>query len=179
MSGLLALSGRIDGLNRMFGIIAAWAVLIACVISAGNATIRYMLSMSSNGWLEIQWYMFSAMFLLGAAYTLKLNEHVRVDVVYMSVGDRGRLWIDLFGFIFFFFPVIFVMLWLSWPFFIDAYRSGEMSTSAGGLLRWPVKLLLPLGFFLLLLQGISETIKRVAALRGLIKLDSRYEKPLQ
>lgn len=179
MTALLNLSSRIDWLNQKFGVIAAWAVLLACLISSGNAAMRYAFNMSSNGWLEIQWYLFSAMFLLGAAYTLKLNEHVRVDVVYMSVGDRGRILIDIFGYIFFFFPVVVVMLWLSWPFFYESYVSGENSTSPGGLLRWPVKIILPLGFLLLLLQGVSELVKRIAALKGLITLDSRYEKPLQ
>jgi TRAP-type mannitol/chloroaromatic compound transport system permease small subunit len=152
---------------------------VSCLISAGNAVVRYSVNWSSNGLLEIQWYLFSVMFLIGAAHTLKLNEHVRVDVVYMSVGDRVRLYIDLFGFFLFFFPVVIVMLVLSWPFFVDSYLSGEMSTSPGGLLRWPVKILLPFGFVLLLLQGISEVIKRIAALRGVIEWESRYEKPLQ
>lgn len=179
MTALLSLSSRIDWLNQKFAVVASWSVFLACMISAGNALVRYGFNMSSNGLLEIQWYFFSAMFMLGAAYTLKLNEHVRVDVVYMSVGDRGRLMIDAFGFIFFFFPVVLVMLWLSWPFFMESWITGETSTNPGGLVRWPVKLILPLGFFLLLLQGISEFIKRIAALRGEIKLDSRYEKPLQ
>jgi TRAP-type mannitol/chloroaromatic compound transport system permease small subunit len=179
MTALLSLSSKIDWLNQKFGLIASWSVFVACMISAANALSRYAFNISSNGWLEIQWYLFSAMFLLGAAYTLKLNEHVRVDVVYMSIGDRGRLLVDAIGFVLFFFPVVLVMLWLSWPFFVESYVSNETSTSPGGLIRWPVKLMLPLGFLLLLLQGISEFIKRIAALKGIITMDSRYEKPLQ
>ena len=166
-------------MNHQFGRIAAWAVLIAALISAGNVMSRYTLSISSNAWLEIQWYLFSAIFLLGAAYTLNKNEHVRVDLLYASVSDRARLWIDVWGIIFFLLPSMGILAWETWPIFWDSYRGGEMSGNAGGLLRWPVKLLMPMGFALVFLQGISELIKRVAALHHDIEFDAHYEKPLQ
>ncbi len=179
MRALLFLSKTIDELNRRIGIAAAWCVLIACVISAGNATSRYIFSQSSNAWLEIQWYLFSGIFLLGAANTLRLNEHVRVDILYSHVSSRARLWIDIFGIIVFLLPATIIITKMTWPFFMEAWVRGEESSNAGGLLRWPVKLLLPAGFALVTLQGISELIKRVAALRGLIQIDTRYDKPLQ
>lgn len=179
MTALLKLSRAIDAVNLVFGRIAEWLVLLAALISAGNATSRYLFSISSNAWLEIQWYMFGGMVLLGAAHTLKLNEHVRVDLVYMSVSRRTQLWIDFLGLIFFLMPAMTVLAWISWPVFVTSFHQGELSTNAGGLIRWPVKLLLPLGFSLIALQGISEIIKRWAALRGELELDLRYEKPLQ
>ena len=179
MTGLLKLSRAIDAVNLVFGRIAEWLVLLAALISAGNATSRYLFSISSNAWLEIQWYMFGGMVLLGAAHTLKLNEHVRVDLIYMSVSRRTQLWIDFLGLICFLMPAMLVLAWISWPVFLDSFLQNEHSSNAGGLIRWPVKLLLPLGFALIALQGISEIIKRWAALRGDLKLDLRYEKPLQ
>jgi TRAP-type mannitol/chloroaromatic compound transport system permease small subunit len=176
---LLGLSGLIDRLNARLGKIADWMVLLSCLISAGNAMIRYGVSMSSNAWLEIQWYMFGVMFMLGASYTLKRNEHVRVDIVYANVSDRVKLWIDLLGGILFLLPATTILAWLSWPIFYNSYLIGEMSNNAGGLLRWPVKVFLPLGFALLTLQGISEVIKRAAALKGIVQLTPKYEKPLQ
>jgi TRAP-type mannitol/chloroaromatic compound transport system permease small subunit len=179
MQGLLSISRAIDAVNEKFGRLADWCVLIACVISAGNASVRYLFRMSSNSMLEIQWYLFGVMVLLGASYTLKMNEHVRVDLVYGSLSDRGRLWVDAIGFAFFLLPVTLYMTYLSWPFFWISFQQWEGSQNAGGLLVWPIKIVLPLGFFLLTLQGISELIKRVAALHGDIAFEAKYEKPLQ
>ncbi|MBL8570049.1 MAG: TRAP transporter small permease subunit [Phreatobacter sp.] len=179
MGGLLAFSRAVDALNAAFGRIADWCVLLACLISAGNATTRYLIHVSSNSMLEIQWYLFGMMVLLGASYTLRMNEHVRVDLVYGAVSDRKRLWIDAIGMVFFLLPVTVYMTYLSWPFFLTSFKQWEGSQNAGGLLVWPIKLVMPLGFALLTLQGLSELIKRVAALRGLITFESKYEKPLQ
>lgn len=179
MGGLLAVSRRIDSFNAIFGRLADWCVLLACLISAGNAISRYLLNLSSNAMLEIQWYLFGAMVLLGASYTLKMNEHVRVDLVYGSLSDRGRLWVDAIGITLFLLPVTITMTWLSWPVFWKSFQQWEGPQNAGGLLVWPIKFVLPLGFFLLTLQGVSELIKRIAALRGELTFDSSYEKPLQ
>ena len=179
MRALLRVSGAIDGVNERFGRIADWCVLLACLISAGNALVRYGFSFSSNAWLEIQWYLFAAMFMLGAPYTLKRNEHVRVDVIYGNLSPRLKLWVDLLGGILFLMPPVLIIGWMSWPLFYDSWQSGEVSSNAGGLIRWPVKLLLPLGFGLLALQGFSEIIKRIAALRGYEGGVAEYEKPLQ
>jgi len=179
MPALLAISRRIDALSNAAGWIAEWLVLGACLISAGNATMRYLFSYSSNAWLEIQWYMFGALVFLGAAHTLRVNEHVRVDIVYSSVSDRLRLWIDALGFIVFLIPVGAYLTYLSVPFFARSFQLGEYSNNAGGLILWPIKLVLPLGFALLTLQGVSELIKRLAALHGDLALDTHYEKPLQ
>jgi TRAP-type mannitol/chloroaromatic compound transport system permease small subunit len=176
---LLALSRQIDRLNDRFAVIANWLVLLACLISAGNATSRYLISASSNAWLEVQWYMFAGMVLLGAPYTLKVNEHVRVDLLFALVSDRTRLWIDVVGAVLFLLPICIILVYFTWPWFVDSWRLGEQSSNAGGLIRWPVKLLLPLGFALMTLQGISELIKRIAALRGDITFEYAYEKPLQ
>jgi TRAP-type mannitol/chloroaromatic compound transport system permease small subunit len=179
MGALLAFSRAVDWLNERFGRIADYCVLAACLISAGNATVRYLLSYSTNGLLEIQWYLFGAVVLLGAPYTLKMNEHVRVDLVYMMLSPRGRLWIDTLGFILILIPAGIFLTFLSWPFFWQAFVSDEVSQNAGGLTLWPAKLLLPLGFALLTIQGISELFKRLAALHGDIKVETDYEKPLQ
>lgn len=179
MGALLAFSRGVDWLNAKFGIVADWLVLLACLISAGNATSRYLISLSSNAWLEVQWYMFSGMFLLGASYTLKMNEHVRVDLVYANVSDRGRLYIDVFGLVFFLLPAMAMLAWMTWPFFLDSWVRNEISANAGGLIRWPAKILMPIGFLLVTLQGLSEIVKRVAALQGLIQLETKYDKPLQ
>jgi len=179
MRYLLAAARAIDRVNEDCGRIAAWLVLIACLISAGNAISRYALDLSSNAWLELQWYMFTAMVLLGAPFVLKVNEHVRVDIFYGRAQPRRRAWIDLLGLIFFLLPVIVAIMVMSWPFFVESYSHGEMSGNAGGLVRWPVKLVVPIGFGLLALQGIAEIIKRIAYLRGLIAMDAQYEKPLQ
>lgn len=179
MNTLLRLSALIDALNEKVGRIACALVLLACVISAGNALLRYGFSISSNAWLEIQWYLFGGIVMLGAASTLRTNQHVRVDVLYSRYSDRTRLWVDLLGGLLFLMPVAMIIGWLSWPMFMNAYTIGETSSNAGGLLRWPVKLLVPLGFLLLTLQGISEIIKRAAALAGQTGLDAHYERPLQ
>jgi TRAP-type mannitol/chloroaromatic compound transport system permease small subunit len=176
---LLRLSGAIDALNDKFGVVANWLVLLACLISAGNAVSRYLFAASSNGWLEVQWYMFAGIVLLGGPYTLKVNEHVRVDLVYGSVSERARLWIDLIGGILFLLPICVILVYFTWPWFVESYLTGEQSSNAGGLIRWPVKLILPLGFALMALQGVSELIKRVAAIMGQYELQYTYEKPLQ
>jgi TRAP-type mannitol/chloroaromatic compound transport system permease small subunit len=149
------------------------------VVSAANAMVRYAFDLSSNAWLELQWYLFAGVVMLGAAQTLRLNEHVRVDLVYMHLSERGREWLDLVGTALFLVPTMLVIAWLSWPFFLQSWSIQEMSTNAGGLVRWPVKLLLPAGFVLVALQGISEIIKRSAALRGSLRFESRYERPVQ
>ena len=179
MRALLALSRAIDWLNEQIGIVANWLVLWAALISAGNAASRYLFSQSSNGWLEIQWYMFAGMVLLGAPYTLKMNEHVRVDLLYNIVSERTRIWIDIIGGLLFLLPICIILIYFTWPWFVESWRLNEASSNAGGLIRWPVKLLLPLGFFLLTLQGVSEIIKRIAALEHVIEADFKYEKPLQ
>jgi len=176
---VLKITRVIDGLSDIFGFIAKWLVLLACVVSAGNATIRYLFNYSSNGWLEIQWYMFAGIVFLGAAQTLRLNEHVRVDLVYSAVSDRTRLWIDIVGIIFFLLPAMTYLLYLTTPFFLNSWRLQETSSNAGGLILWPVKMILPLGFLLLLLQGIAELAKRIAGLAGIVKVDTHYEAPLQ
>src|SRR5919201_6355463 len=168
MRSLLALSRAIDALNERLGRIVFWGVLIMVLVSAGNATSRYAFNVASNAWLELQWYLFSAVFLLCAGYTLLHNEHIRIDVVSSLLSRRKQMWIDVFGLVFFLLPMTLFIMWLSWPVFMNAWTSGEISGSAGGLVRWPVRLLVPAGFLLLSLQGISELIKRIAYLRGLI-----------
>jgi TRAP-type mannitol/chloroaromatic compound transport system permease small subunit len=168
MQVLLALSRAIDTLNERVGKLTYWLVLAAVLISAGNAVVRYTLDMSSNAWLEIQWYLFSAVFLFCAGYTLLHNQHVRIDIVSGMFSARTRTWVDIFGAVFFLLPMAITIMWLSWPIFVDAYVRHEVSTNAGGLLVWPGRLMVPIGFFLLVLQGISELIKRIAFLRGLI-----------
>jgi TRAP-type mannitol/chloroaromatic compound transport system permease small subunit len=179
MNRLLALSRFIDDINRHISKIACWLVLISCLVSAGNALVRYGINQSSNAWLEIQWYMFAAMFMLGAAYTLAKNEHVRVDIFYARLSTRGQIWVDLIGGLLFLLPAAAILTWLSWPVFYKVWVSGEMSSSAGGLIRWPVKIFLPLGFGLLVLQGVSEVIKRAAMLTGHLEANLHYERPLQ
>jgi TRAP-type mannitol/chloroaromatic compound transport system permease small subunit len=179
MKALLALSRAIDALNERLSVIADWLVLLSCLISAGNAFSRYAFSISSNAWLEIQWYMFGALVLLGASYTLKRNEHVRVDIVYSNVSTRRQIGIDIFGSILFLLPATIILCYLSWPIFYNSWIQGEVSANAGGLLRWPIKIFLPIGFALLSLQGLSELIKRIAMLTGHMKADLHYERPLQ
>ena len=154
-------------------------MLASCLISAGNAISRYLFSVSSNAWLEIQWQMFAGIFLLGAPYVFQINEHVRVDIFYGGASARRKLWIDVFGIVLFLFPATLVIALLGWPFFWESFSSGEHSANAGGLILWPVKLLLPLGFALVFLQGVSELIKRIMGLRGVVELGPAYEKPLQ
>ncbi|HEY8566429.1 MAG TPA: TRAP transporter small permease subunit [Beijerinckiaceae bacterium] len=179
MTGLLGFSRAVDRLTAAAGAVADWLVLAAVLISASNAAIRYLVSYSSNAWLEIQWYMFGAIVLLGASHTLRKNEHVRVDLVYSAVSDRARLWIDIVGFVVFLLPVTIYLTYLAVPFFLQSFRQQEFSSNAGGLILWPIKLVIPVGFALLTLQGLSELIKRVAALHGDLTLDTSYEKPLQ
>jgi TRAP-type mannitol/chloroaromatic compound transport system permease small subunit len=176
---LLKLSEAIDWLNGKFGVIANWLVLLACLISAANAASRYAFNASSNAWLEIQWYLFAGMVLLGGPYTLKMNEHVRVDLIYGMVSERTRIWIDILGGLLFLLPICTLLIYFTWPWFVESWHIHEISSNAGGLLRWPVKLLLPVGFLLMALQGVSEIIKRIAALEHVVDLHFDYEKPLQ
>ncbi len=179
MAALIALSNAIDALSRKFGQLADYLVLLCVLISAGNALVRYSFNYSSNGWLEIQWYLFAVIVMMGASHTMKMNEHVRVDLIYGSVSNRTRLYIDIFGIILFLLPTTAFFVWASWPFFYHSFLEGEMSQNAGGLLRWPVKMVLVGGFAMLFFQGISELIKRIGALTGHIEIDTKYEKPLQ
>jgi TRAP-type mannitol/chloroaromatic compound transport system permease small subunit len=174
VQGLLSLASGIDRLTRAFGILAAVLVAVACLVSALNALSRYAFDISSNAFLEIQWQMFAGVFLLGSAHVLRLNEHVRVDLIYGAISARKKLWVDVFGFVVFFFPLCIIMLEMAFP-----WAWASFVANAGGLPVWPVKALLPLGFTLLLLQGIAEMIRRVAALRGAIELDVEYKAPDQ
>jgi TRAP-type mannitol/chloroaromatic compound transport system permease small subunit len=168
VSFLLSLSRLIDAINERVGRSVLWLVLIAVVISAGNALVRKLFNTSSNALLEIQWYLFAAIFMLASGYTFLRNEHVRIDVLSSRLSPRGRNLMDIFGILFFLMPMVGLILWLSWTPFMLSFASGEMSQNPGGLLRWPVKLLLPAGLLLLLLQAVSELIKRVAFLVGRI-----------
>ena len=179
MSKLLKFALGIDRISEQFGHLAAITVLAAAVISAGNAFIRYGFDISSNGWLEIQWYLFAVTVMLGAPLVLKLNEHVRVDIFYGKLKGNGPVYVDLFGLILFLLPVMVTLAWLSFPLFLKMYQTHEMSSNAGGLIRWPAMMLLPLGFAWMLLQGLSEIIKRVAYLQGKYEMDTHYEKPVQ
>jgi TRAP-type mannitol/chloroaromatic compound transport system permease small subunit len=157
----------IDRLNAAVGQGVRWLILIAVLICSGNASVRYILSTSSNAWLEAQWYLFAAVFLLGSGYTLLRNEHVRIDVFSARASHRTQAWIDVFGTLVFLLPMALLVIWLSWPVFMNSFALDEGSADAGGLLRWPVKLLIPVGFTLLALQGIAELVKRIAFLKGL------------
>ena len=179
MDLLLRLTRLIDAINDRFAEIAKWAVLASCVISASNALVRYLANYSSNSWLEIQWYLFGACVMLGASQVLRRNEHVRVDVFYGQYPGRVQALVDLFGLVFFLMPVMVLMIYFSWPLFLQMFITGEMSGNSGGLIRWPAMLLLPLGFTLVLLQGISEAIKRVAWLAHKYEGEFHYERPLQ
>ena len=178
MTLLLKLSQLIDWLNERVGKGAFWLVLIMTVISAGNASVRFAFNYSSNGLLEIQWYLFAAIFLLCSAYTLQKNEHVRIDVLSGKLSPRGQAVIDIIGTLVFLLPMVILVLWLSIPLVAESYKIQEMSANAGGLIRWPVKLLLPIGFTLLALQGVSELIKRFAFLAGLIEDPNSKDKKL-
>ena len=179
MRFLLSISRAIDAVNDRLGILANWLVLAACLISAGNAMSRYAFDLSSNAWLEIQWYLFAAIVMFGASYTLKMNEHVRVDILYTHLSERGKEWLDMIGTAVFLVPSMLVIAYYSWPFFMQSYSINEMSGNAGGLLRFPVKFLVPLGFFLVAMQGISEIIKRAASLAGAERYQTHYERPVQ
>ena len=167
MNALLAFSRLVDAINTHIGKLVTWLVLVAVLISAGNAIVRKTLDYSSNAWLEVQWYLFAAIFLLCAAYTLLRNEHIRIDVVAGRFSRRTQTWIDIFGTVFFLLPMVALVLYEGWPWFVRTFVSKEVSASAGGLILWPAKILLPIGFALLGLQAVSELIKRIAFLRGL------------
>lgn len=164
----LSLSRLIDKVNEKIAGAISWALLLAVVICTGNALIRYTFNISSNAWLEIQWYLFSAIFLLASAHTLKRDEHVRIDVITGHFSKRTQVWLDLLGYLLFLLPVCLLILWYGVPYALSSIRSGEISSNAGGLIVWPAKLLVPTGFALLVLQGISEIIKRIAFLAGRI-----------
>lgn len=175
MNALLSLSKNIDALNERIGQAISWALLAAVLICSGNALVRYLLNTSSNAWLEIQWYLFGAIFLLATSYTLKRNEHVRIDVITGHLSKRAQAWIDVFGFVFFMLPVTLLILNFALPYAMESIRNQEVSSNAGGLIVWPAKALIPLGFLLLTLQGVSELIKRIGFLMG--KIDaSVFEK---
>ncbi len=167
MNALLKLSRQIDALTERIGKAALWLVLIVVLISAGNAVMRYTINYSSNAFLEIQWNLFGMIFLSCAGYTLMRNEHVRIDLISGRLSKRGQTWIDIFGLLFFLMPMAIAVMVLSWPVFVHALQSNEMSNSAGGLIVWPARLMIPAGFFLLILQAISELIKRIGFLKGL------------
>jgi len=169
MHALLKFSKAVDWLNSQLGKYVIWLILASTVISAVNAIVRKAFNVSSNAYLEVQWYLFAASFLLAAAYTLLNGEHVKIDVIYSRWSKRAQMWIDVIGFAFFLTPFCMAILWFSIPFFLKGFSSGEMSSNAGGLIRWPVYAMIPLGFGLLLLQGWSELIKRLAFLQGLIE----------
>lgn len=169
MGFLLALARAIDRVNEVIGRTMGWLILAAVLVSAGNAVVRKLFSTSSNAWLELQWYLFGAAFMLAAAYTLKQNEHVRVDVFYASRKRRTQHWIDLFGHVVFLLPFAALMTWMLVPYALRAYVQGEVSTNAGGLVIWPARALLAAGFALLTLQALSEIIKKIAVMRGLIE----------
>jgi len=178
-----ALSTGIDRLNQILGKVASIMILLSCVVSAVNALLRYGFDVSNNWPLELQWYLFAAAVMLGASYTLKRNEHVRVDLIYSQLSDRGRIYIDLFGLILFLMPACLLFAWLSWTtLFYPSWIVSEHSLNAGGLARYPIKFIVPFGFFMLSLQGLSEIIKRIGALKGkdiLSAADLHYEKPMQ
>lgn len=179
MKSLLGIAHAIDAVNARLARIAVWAVLVSCLVSAVNAGVRYLANASSNAWLELQWYLFAVIVMLGAPLVMKVNEHVRVDVLYGRLAPRTRASIDLFGFVVFLMPAVCLLGWLSWPYVVESYVSGEVSSNAGGLVRWPFKVLLPIGCVMMAFQGISEIVKRVAFLRGRYAMDTQYERPLQ
>ncbi len=169
MQALLRLSRAVDWLNTQVGKYVIWLILASTAISGVNAIVRKIFNVSSNAYLEVQWYLFAASFLLAAGYTLLCNEHVRIDVVSSRLSKRGQIWVDIIGFTFFLTPICLAVLWYGIPFFLQGYRSGEVSGNSGGLIRWPVYAMMPIGFTMLLLQGWSELIKRIAFLMGLIE----------
>lgn len=169
MGGLLSISRGIDAFTFRLGKAVGWLILAAVLVSAINASVRFAFNMSSNAWLEMQWYLFSAVFLLASAYTLQMNEHIRIDIVSSRLSKRTRDWIEIIGNLFFLMPLCLVMIYTSVPFAIRAYTSAEYSSSAGGLILWPAKVLIPLCFIILMAQGVSELIKRVAIMQGLME----------
>jgi TRAP-type mannitol/chloroaromatic compound transport system permease small subunit len=179
MHALLKFSAGVDAMNRYFGYVASFCVLAACIVSSSNAGMRYLFSLGSNAWLELQWYLFAYIVMLGAAQVLKVNEHVRVDLFYGMLSVRGKIWLDLMGCLIFLMPATLYLLWLCIPPAVDAFHTGEVSPNAGGLLRWPARLALPIGFALVALQGVSEIVKRIAMLSGHLTAEVHYERPLQ
>ena len=179
MALLLKLALGMDKISEKFGVLASWTVLFAAMISASNAFVRYGFGWSANALIEIQWYFFAYMVMAGAPIVLKLNEHVRVDLIYGKLRGNRPVYVDLFGLVFFLLPVTVMLSYLSWSYFSNSFMSGEMSQNAGGLIRWPAVMALPLGFALMTLQGLSEIIKRVAYLQGAYQMNTHYEKPLQ
>lgn len=169
MRGMLAFASGIDRINTLIGRGAAWLILIAVIVSAANAVVRKAFSVSSNAWLELQWYLFGAAFLLAAAYTLKQNEHIRIDIVYGLFSRRKQHWIDLFGHLVFLLPFVGLMVWYLVPYVARSFANGEVSTNSGGLVIWPAKALLLVGFVMLGLQGLAEVIKKIAVMRGLME----------
>jgi len=174
MQPLLALSRAIDWLNEHVGRFLLWTVLAVTLISAGNTLMRYGFNYSSNAYLEIQWYLYSLVFLGAAGYTLKHNAHVRIDLVSAHLSRRTQAWIDVFGFVFMMLPPCILIAWYGWDFFVTSWREQEMSVDAGGLIRWPVKLIIPVAFVLLILQGVSELIKRIGFLRGVLAEEAEH-----
>ena len=166
MRGLLSATRLIDTVNDAIGKAIGWLILAAVLISSGNAVVRYIFNASSNAWLEAQWYLFAAVFLLCAGYTLLRDEHIRIDIITGRMSDKTRAWIDILGGIFFLLPAAVLIMSLAWPMVVDSYARHELSSDAGGLLRWPVKALIPVGFLLLTLQALSELVKRIAFLTG-------------
>lgn len=169
MSSMLALSRMIDAITERIGKAMGWLILAAVLVSSVNALVRFSINRSSNSWLELQWYLFGAVVLLGAAYTFKANEHIRIDILSSRLSKRTRDWIDVMGHVVFLMPLCLIIMWLGWPFFLRSFAQGEVSSSAGGLIVWPAKLLVPLGFTILFAQAISELIKRIAVIKGLIE----------
>jgi len=168
VQALLKMSRLIDAVTDFIGRQVYWLTLVAVLVSSGNAMIRYLFDNSSNAWLELQWYLFSAVFLLCGGYALLHGQHVRIDVIYSRFSRRVQLYIDVFGTVFFLLPTAVLLGYLSWPVFVNAYVGGEVSSNAGGLIVWPARLLVPIGFLLLAVQGVSELIKRIAIIQGLI-----------
>lgn len=168
MRPLLAVAGGIDRISAAVGRAVAWLILLAIVVSAGNAIVRKAFNMSSNTWLELQWYLFGAAFMGAAAYTLQQNEHIRIDILYGAFSRRVQHWIDLLGHLFFLLPFVALMAWMMVPYAWAAFQSGQISTNAGGLIIWPARALLAAGFVLLFAQAFAEIIKKIAVMRGLI-----------
>ena len=169
MRSLLKVCEAVDALNAKFGVVANWLVLLACLVSAGNAVSRKLFNLSSNAWLELQWYLFGAAFMGAAAYTLQQNEHIRIDIFYASRSRRTQHWIDLLGHIFFLLPFVALMAWYLWPYTIQSFYSGQVSTNAGGLLIWPARAILLAGFIMLTFQALAEIVKKIAVMRGLME----------
>jgi TRAP-type mannitol/chloroaromatic compound transport system permease small subunit len=167
----------VDALSSSAAWLATWAVLLACLVSAGNAVTRYAFDIGSNAWLELQWYLFAVIVLFGTSKTLRVNGHVRVDLLYGMLSARGQVWLDLVCLGLFLMPAAVLLAGMSWTVFAESWRIGEVSSNAGGLLRWPVKLVLPVGFGLLALQGAAEMVRRAAMLAGTMPLSTQYERP--